>query len=469
MKSSVLEIIGPKHIVGLKVRESHIGIVQLRNTLGGPEVEHVLYQEVDNPERLADELDDLFRAHKLSRDFVVSSLPSSRALFREIDPEFDNPRKLDKIIKYQMEPHVPYPIDDLLVDFLPDAGKTSVTAVGVSIQAMNQHMALLRDARVTPSIVTVDDFALHHLATLSEDSNRKDALAIINLDPEGPVLLVIYRGTLDFIRALPRLTNDTSWIHESLSIYGIKRPEAEVSEVLVTGAQADGEYSEMPMTAWRPFDAIAGAQSPEPHTQQKLSVPLALAMLKCRPPGKLVNFCRGEYAVNRTKNLKSTVAYCLSAFFALIVLVTLNLYMDVYRLEAQYNDFNEQTRRLLLSTFPDTITVIKGKELDILRQKIAEAKERHGLGNIIGPDKSILNVLSNLTHALSNFEATTVDNIIIDEKVVRLDGTTLSFKIVDNLQDKLDELKFFSKVSLVSATLDSNKNRIRYNFALDKQ
>jgi Tfp pilus assembly PilM family ATPase len=94
----------PKYVVGLQVKDGFIGAVQLYVGLKGPEIEKAVFREVADPERIQEELKKLFQEEALKREMIVTSLPTSKAFIREISLPLSHPKKVEKIIKYQIFP-----------------------------------------------------------------------------------------------------------------------------------------------------------------------------------------------------------------------------------------------------------------------------------------------------------------------------------------------------------------------------
>jgi general secretion pathway protein L len=77
---------------------------------------------------------------------IVASIPSSKAFIREITLPLSQPKKVEKIIKYQMEPYLPCPVEEVLVDFLQPGADGSVLTFGVEKKTLAEHVALLAGA-----------------------------------------------------------------------------------------------------------------------------------------------------------------------------------------------------------------------------------------------------------------------------------------------------------------------------------
>ena len=121
------DFLRPKYVVGLQVKDGFIGAVQIYVGLKGPEIDKAVFVEAADPERLQEELARLFQEQGFKKEMIVASIPSSKAFIREITLPLSQPKKVEKIIKYQMEPYLPCPVEDVLVDFLqPGADGGSV-------------------------------------------------------------------------------------------------------------------------------------------------------------------------------------------------------------------------------------------------------------------------------------------------------------------------------------------------------
>ena len=101
-----------------------------RTGFNGPTVTHAAYREGGSEADLAADLARFLEEEGLEAESVVTSLPSFAAEMREVPAALHNPKKLARIIKYQVEEMVSLPIEGTVVDFIPSATKGSVPGRG---------------------------------------------------------------------------------------------------------------------------------------------------------------------------------------------------------------------------------------------------------------------------------------------------------------------------------------------------
>ena len=78
------DLLRPKYVVGLQVKDGCIGAVQVYLGLKGPEIDKAVFREAADPERIQEELKSLFQEEDFKREMIVTSLPTSKAFIREI-------------------------------------------------------------------------------------------------------------------------------------------------------------------------------------------------------------------------------------------------------------------------------------------------------------------------------------------------------------------------------------------------
>jgi hypothetical protein len=188
MINPLKDFLRPKYVVGLQVKDGFIGAVQLYVGLKGPEIDKAVFREVTDLEQVQVELKKLFQEEGFKREMIVTSLASSKAFIREISLPLSHPKKVEKIIKYQMEPYLPCPVEEVLVDFLSSGGNGSILTFGVEKKYLAEHLALLAGAGVEPDSVTLDDIALFSLYLYKHGGESEQPIAIVNHPPgqRGP-------------------------------------------------------------------------------------------------------------------------------------------------------------------------------------------------------------------------------------------------------------------------------------------
>jgi general secretion pathway protein L len=476
MINPLKDLLRPKYVVGLQVKDHFIGAVQLYVGLKGPEVDKAVFREAADPERIQEELKKLFQEEGFKKEMIVTSLPSSKAFVREISLPISHPKKVEKVIKYQMEPYLPCPVEEVLVDFLSPGGNGSILTFGVEKKYLAEHLDLLAGAGIEPDAVTLDDIALFSLYLYKHGGESEQPIAIVNQERESLVVQIVYRKRLDFLRILP---DSVDQITDTFRFYRMKRPDLSVGEIYLAGngssdahakAQTLQSKTAIKTMVWRPFDELRDRLDESISLlQPKLGVPLGLAIGAIYPPEKSLDFRREEFTPKTYFNLRRMFLSLGAGLLFLAVLLTVNVYQKTYYQERQYNRLQAQIRQVFAEAFPGTAQkIVRGQEVAQLEQKITEEMNQYqGLDEAAGREK-ILDVLLSLSRIISEDPDVQIENVSVEGKDIRIDGRTASFEAVDRLTGRLNKAGQFKNIKLVGARMDKRDNAVTFNFALER-
>jgi Tfp pilus assembly PilM family ATPase/Tfp pilus assembly protein PilN len=472
------ELVSPGSVVGLDIHESYLGAVQVQHTLKGPEIERIAFREISDSGKIVEEVQALFREENLRHERIVTCLPASKAIIRHVSLSFDNIRKLEKIIKYQMEPFVPYRIEDTVVDFLPPGSDGDVLTVAVQKAFLSEHLNYLSRANLESSAVSLDDLALYDLFNRIHEGSQEHPVAIVHLSFEKTAVQMIHRGLIDFIRVLPDGKSDFEQLVESFDLYRLKRPDLVPAEILLTGpgarslelAESLSERTDVKTTLWRPFDQIKHPLSElNDELQAKLSVPLGLALGVANAGMKRFDLRKEEFRIRTATGLKQMLIYMLCSLILLLGLFTFNVYHRIHVQQHRYDALNEGIRELLVQTFPETKHVARGQEPAQMSQKIEEQISKTRWLEDFAQDDTVLDLLMTLTKTISGFSDVSLDNLNIEGTEIRVNGRSPSFETVDRLKEKLAGSGLFREVKLVGAKMDKEEKIVKFNFAMESQ
>ncbi len=477
MIEKMIDLFSPKTVVGLHVEEKYIRAVEISNPLHSPAVERVALLEIGDEEKIDQELASLLEREKLSAELVITSIPSSWASVREIAIPIDNPKKLSKVVKYQFEPYVPQPVESMVVDHVPGGPGKPILVFGVEKDALSRHLQALQRANLDPGIVTVDAAALYGLCLrLKEDAGG--AVAIIYMGRRETTLLVVNRGRAELLRILPGGTDSRLQINQTLDLYGLKNPGDPLRRILLTGPGAtDGSLarelaskSGLDVDLWRPLDRLKhtlGEVTPE--TQAGFAAPLAVALGSFAAPLTRFNLRREEFAPRSSADLKGPLGYMAAAVLILAALVTFGTFQKLHISQRDYTALRSQVLTVFKATCPDTPNIIKGMELEQMRQKIGEATREYQWLDLITSRGPVLDVILLLSKNLSGFKDIKLDNVSLEGKRVDLDGSASSFQTVDHLKGALEKSSAFTQIKLVSAKMDNKDKLVRFSFVMERQ
>ncbi len=148
--------------------------------------------------------------HQLPMDRVVVSLPAHLISLRTLTLPFNDVRKLEKLVPFEIEALLPYPLDEVVVDYeVIDAtgGKMNLLAAAAPRGLVKNYLEQLARAGIDPEAVGLDGLALMNLARhLLLDSSAPGipaaGTAVLEIGASKTVVCILRRGQAAFIRTI---------------------------------------------------------------------------------------------------------------------------------------------------------------------------------------------------------------------------------------------------------------------------
>jgi Tfp pilus assembly protein PilN len=380
--------------------------------------------------------------------------------------------------KYQMEAHIPYPVDEVVVDCIFDGQKGLVWGFAAPKSLLSAHLELLFGAGLEPEMVGSEAVALFHLYLRCAGEKGEGAVAILRMGGPETLMMVIQEGRMPFLRVFQGGPRERERLMESLRLYYLKRPEVPLQEILLTGRAAveDGklqviaETAGVPTRLWLPFDEICKDRGRiGEDVQAGLSVALGLALVALKQPESRVDFRKEEFALRPYKELKRSLVFMTAAVLALVALFTFETFAELRQKEEAYVDLQGRITRVFRETFPDTARLLKGQELTQMQQVMAEQAERFQSLEAVTGQGSPLNVLFALTRIMQEHPGAVLEGLTLEGKKISLEGRTASFQSVDGLKGRLSSAGDFQAVKMGGAKMDNRDGVVRFQFFMEKK
>lgn len=240
----------PAQIAALEIGEDAVRVAVVRTGGRAPRVMELAEATLggDGPEAAALAAREAVSRLKGKPGAFVLSAPASWSVLRLMQVPFRSRRKISAAVPFELEPTLAFPIEDLVVDFLPvrQVGPaTEVLAVGVRRASVESLIDSLAAAGLRVDGVYLDALAL---TSLWAGLRKKDstAQAVLHFRPREAVLGVIESGRLAYLRRLDMDPGEfranpagvALEVRNLLRSFGAERGEgAGVQALSVTGAQ----------------------------------------------------------------------------------------------------------------------------------------------------------------------------------------------------------------------------------------
>ncbi len=169
---------------------------------------------------------------------IRTTIPSSTAIIKEITLPFTQPEKIKMVLEYEIEPLLPFSLNDAIVDgiitkIIPEENKALVLVAAVPKEHIAHHLELLRAADLDPDIISIDFFDLYELCRMIPAyAADNQSVVIIDLESHSTRIGYLYNGALRIVRTLPKgLVNQVKSISETLGM----QPSAVMEQVIRHG------------------------------------------------------------------------------------------------------------------------------------------------------------------------------------------------------------------------------------------
>jgi hypothetical protein len=155
-------------------------------------------------EALGKALDEALGMVRNRPSAFVYCADSSRATVRTLAVPFRGAGRVAKAVPFEIEPHLPFPLEELALDHrtvTEIGGETEVLAVGMRRTHLEEPLAALEAAGVPPEAVNMDVCGLTALWR-AKRRPTKGLEAVLHLRENGSCLAIMHQRSLAFFRHL---------------------------------------------------------------------------------------------------------------------------------------------------------------------------------------------------------------------------------------------------------------------------
>ena len=148
----------PGKILGLDIGEDTIKAVRVTAGLKGYQVIDSAVIDIKEAGGAQEALKRLFENNGFKSDICITSLTAKSFSFRNIKLPFKDKKKIDQTIAYELEPLLPYPPDDILIDYIiaDRSAQTEIFAAAVTKSAVGNLIGVLKENRIEASVIEID-------------------------------------------------------------------------------------------------------------------------------------------------------------------------------------------------------------------------------------------------------------------------------------------------------------------------
>jgi type IV pilus assembly protein PilM len=200
-------------LIGLDIGSSSIKLVQLKPSgkdrwvLQAYAVQNLSEEAVEEidpdlrPAVVAEALKKVFKASRASGRRVVTAVSGDAVIVRYIKLPFMTKDELKNVISYEAEQHIPLPIDQVVLDHHilgeieeDNQKKLEVLLVAAKDEMVEDHLKMLKSAKLKPAVIDVDSFAMENAYLANYGQEQGETVALVNIGAKTTTINVVEDG-----------------------------------------------------------------------------------------------------------------------------------------------------------------------------------------------------------------------------------------------------------------------------------
>jgi type II secretory pathway component PulL len=481
-----------RKILGLDIRHDSVSAVILKTDIKGTAKDAHLHvpisNHVDSESGLAASLETIVEKIDISGSICVASFPANEISYRNIQVPFKRRKKIKKILPYELEPTLPFPVDDLIIDFyvleLPDnTNRNNLISAAVEKSRLQTYLETLAAFNIEPEIVTVGGYPAALCA--AGLVNMRENWLLVDIDNSKSTLFAILAGGVCLIRSFSIRSDDRSSKMESLCT-NIRRTLFALEEIIgldfkpdgifITGCGLDDSGFDRDMEQILGFpvkrmDLVRDTDIIKEHTTSQLwnshqmDNAFSLALMEIEGRNGL-NFRKGPFAAKKfwEEHKKSLIKTGILVGLVLAV-VFFNVALDSYFMGKKLAGLNNQITGVFTSTFPEVKKIVD--PLHQMRIKIQDARKNALLTGQTEKNISTIDILNNISKLIPKNIDVNLTRLVIGVESIVISGNTDTFNSVDNIKNRLEKSDLFKKIIISSANIDKSDNRVRFKLKVN--
>jgi len=190
-----------KKILGIDIGSAFLKAIVLRCDLTGRvSVTASALIDLEAAGGLAPALQKLFVDKSFKEGACIFSLPAGSCSFRNLSLPFTEEKTIDEIITYEMEPHLPDPIETVSVDSLPLSATGESTEV-LAVAARRRDIEVMSQCATGRRIAAIDTDAVPLALNLLDTDVPDDSWILIDIGARSSVAVFVQKKSLVHVRA----------------------------------------------------------------------------------------------------------------------------------------------------------------------------------------------------------------------------------------------------------------------------
>ena len=414
------------------------------------------------------------------------SIPAVYFSSRNLPVPFSNAKKIRMVLPFELEPFLPFPAEDLAIDFSvregsAPQGQTEVLAVAIEKERLAAVLAALAGVGIDPERVTVSGLPV--AAWIGRTAAPEDALLCLDIGRTFGALFVIAANRVCLMRSFP-LSADSPGRERALQHHvrttlgtlgemdGMPR---EIGEIVITGDGLE-EMSAERLAALLPRPMRVAnlredlrinleTEAAEPWNAARMDGALALASAEIEGM-ECLNFHRSQFPGKKmVARYRDPLIRTGILAAAVLLLVFANVVIQSHFRQVRLAELDRQIAAVFSETFPDV-----KKPADPYQQMqigLQELRKSAALPGEALTSALSIDILRNISDSIPDAVPVVFERMVLGPDSILISGTTGGFNSVDEIKGHLERIAGFNKVTNSSANTDRSGKEINFQLKVD--
>lgn len=509
-------------IWGLDVGSTGIKAVELTRTWQGYRVTDYGYLPIgtlNQEEKREVELRGLrkvFPEGEKGRDGLIISIASHRTMVHRVSLPFQDRKRNQQVVKFEVEPLLPFPAEQVVVDFyMPKQNQNSKSALVFAVpkEDLKEQLSLMQEAGLDPESAICEAMALFWMM---KNLGMNASGALLDVGHEKTTMIAWKGETLALVRSIPIAGAALSRALEQslklapqearnllergrLSAEGqaaitpaLRRLADEVRRTLISyesapeGHPVENIFLTGGCAAVPGVENILSAELKKPvatleiekklpslmrdvpkEYHNMLPVALGAAFWETEGEAERINFRQEEFiSLRKARKMKTRMTLLFSYAGVLAILGAAAFSTDLYLKDKKYRDLKAEIRKEFLQAQPGVKNVVN--EIQQMKELVREEKARVDALGGLADTSSPLDILREISTMIEPTWKVRVTELVMDPEEVEVAGEADSFDTVNRLKSKLDRSALYKEVQLKTARASSLENMVEFKFQMKR-
>ncbi|MHC4159684.1 MAG: pilus assembly protein PilM [Planctomycetota bacterium] len=482
-----------KRCIGIDIGSTYLRAVQVSRTNGKFSVEKVFSTQTrrstDYP---PDILASLTSRHGFDhRANIAVAMPHNSVFFRDLHVDSAGLQQIRTCKAPQLQNCFPIPQDKIIAQAssqhqLPD-DRFSVLVAAVNRDSLNDRLTTLSEAKLQPGLVDAPILAIRSAIAVNHPESSNAKAVIVYIDNSYLTFAVTEDSDILFVRNIPIISGSDSDIYSlteqvakvlsrELQLTWQKvfnsRLEPDTCIYLAAGVNLPKslltilkEDMHCRITIVNPYAVVE--RRPDSNATAEISLAQGLALHALAPAqASGVNFLQADTAgAKKPLNLKKEFVIFAILATAIAAVSLAGLFVRLARLENRYSQIKSEITHLFRSTLPDEKNIVS--PLTQLQQKLKSLQTDYRLFARYNPARlAPLEVLHSITKSIPPQGDIEIDDLLITDESIRLNGTCNSFETVYRWQRLLRNVTAFKLVDVQDVRKQPKSGKVRFTILI---